>query len=63
MDYSPPLIQFLLVKKLVSRTKESIICGWDIINKNLKKYKTKFIPIDSEHFSINQLIAYEPKKY
>ena len=33
--------------------KESIICGWSIINKELKKYKTKFIPIDSEHFSIN----------
>ncbi len=32
--------------------KESIICGWNLINKELKKYKTYFIPIDSEHFSI-----------
>ena len=32
--------------------KESIICGWPIINKKLKKYKTSLIPIDSEHFSI-----------
>jgi len=36
--------------------KESIICGWNLIEKNLKKYKTKFIPIDSEHFSIWSLI-------
>ena len=36
--------------------KESIICGWHFIEKNLKKYKTKFIPIDSEHFSIWSLI-------
>ena len=36
--------------------KESIICGWNLIKNNLKKYKTKFIPIDSEHFSIWSLI-------
>jgi 1-deoxy-D-xylulose-5-phosphate reductoisomerase len=32
--------------------KEAIICGWNIINKELKKNNTKFIPVDSEHFSI-----------
>lgn len=32
--------------------KESIICGWNLIIKELKKYKTRFIPVDSEHFSI-----------
>ncbi len=36
--------------------KESLICGWDLIKKRLKKYKTKFIPIDSEHFSIFSLL-------
>ena len=36
--------------------KESIICGWNFISRDLKKYKTKFIPIDSEHFSIWSLI-------
>tara|TARA_B100000795_G_C22766510_1_gene425944 strand:- start:30 stop:1193 length:1164 start_codon:yes stop_codon:yes gene_type:complete len=36
--------------------KESIICGWSLIKKNLKKYKTKFIPVDSEHFSIWSLV-------
>ena len=32
--------------------KESIICGWSLIKKKLARYKTKFFPIDSEHFSI-----------
>jgi len=32
--------------------KESIICGWHLIQRELKKSKTKFIPVDSEHFSI-----------
>ncbi len=39
-------------KKIAIANKESIICGWDLIEKNLKKYKTRFIPVDSEHFSI-----------
>ena len=43
-------------KKIAIANKESIICGWNLINYNLKKYKTKFIPIDSEHFSILSLI-------
>ena len=37
--------------------KESIICGWNLINKELTKNKTLFIPVDSEHFSIYQLIG------
>ena len=39
-------------KKIAIANKEAIICGWDLIEKNLKKYKTKFVPVDSEHFSI-----------
>ncbi len=39
-------------KKIAIANKESIICGWNLINKNLNKYKTQFIPVDSEHFSI-----------
>tara|TARA_B100001057_G_C22852457_1_gene951468 strand:+ start:799 stop:1962 length:1164 start_codon:yes stop_codon:yes gene_type:complete len=39
-------------KKIVIANKESIICGWNLINKELKKNKTEFIPVDSEHFSI-----------
>ena len=36
--------------------KESIVCGWNLISKKLKKYNTKFIPIDSEHYSIWTLL-------
>ena len=39
-------------KKIAIANKESIICGWNLIEKSLKKYKSKFIPVDSEHFSI-----------
>ena len=39
-------------KKIAIANKESIICGWNLINKELKKNKTKFIPVDSEHFSL-----------
>ena len=39
-------------KKIAIANKEAIICGWHLIKKNLKKYKTTFIPVDSEHFSI-----------
>ena len=36
-------------KNLAIANKESIICGWNFINKELRKYKTRFIPLDSEH--------------
>ena len=39
-------------KKIAVANKESIICGWNLINKELKKNKTQFIPVDSEHFSL-----------
>ena len=39
-------------KKIAIANKESIICGWHLIKKNLRKFKTLFIPVDSEHFSI-----------
>ena len=42
--------------------KESIICGWKFLNKELKKNNTKFIPLDSEHFSIWSLIKKEKKQ-
>jgi len=43
-------------KNLSSANKESIICGWKFINNKLNKYKTNFIPLDSEHFSVWSLI-------
>jgi 1-deoxy-D-xylulose-5-phosphate reductoisomerase len=39
-------------KKIAIANKETIICGWHLIKKDLKKYKTTFVPVDSEHFSI-----------
>ena len=48
-------------KTLASANKESIICGWKFIKKNLKKYNTNFIPIDSEHFSVWTLINKDKK--
>ena len=45
-----------LSSKILLANKESIICGWDLILKKSKKYKTKLIPIDSEHFSILKLL-------
>ena len=46
-----------VTKNIAIANKESIICAWDIINKKLKKYKTKFIPVDSEHFSIWSILS------
>jgi 1-deoxy-D-xylulose-5-phosphate reductoisomerase len=39
-------------KKIAIANKEAIICGWHLIKKDLRKFKTQFIPVDSEHFSI-----------
>ncbi len=49
-------------KTIAMANKESIICGWNLIKKKLKKYKTSFIPIDSEHFSIWSLIGNHDRK-
>ena len=48
-----PTIEIIKYTKNVAiANKEAIICGWNLINKELKKSKTNFIPVDSEHFSI-----------
>ena len=52
----PTILAIKFSKKILIANKESIICGWDLIKKNIKKYKTKVIPIDSEHFSIFKLL-------
>ena len=53
LDGLNPTINIIKSTKNVAiANKESIICGWNLIDKELKKYKTKFIPVDSEHFSI-----------
>ena len=52
----PTLSTIKSTKKLLIANKESIICGWSLIQKTAKKYKSEIIPVDSEHFSISQLI-------
>ena len=52
----PTLKSIKHTKNILIANKESIICGWSLIKKELKKYKTKFIPVDSEHFSIWSLL-------
>ena len=52
----PTLKSIKFTKKILVANKEAIICGWSLINKQLKKHKTEFIPIDSEHFSIWSLL-------
>ena len=39
-------------KKIAIANKETIICAWNIIIKELKKHNTNFVPVNSEHFSI-----------
>ena len=53
---SPTISCIKFTKKIAIANKESIICGWSLIQKNLKKYNTEFIPVDSEHFSLWQII-------
>ena len=48
----PTIKSIKFTKKIAIANKESIICGWNLIDKELKKNETKFIPVDSEHFSL-----------
>jgi len=51
-----PTIDAIKISKTVAlANKESIICGWEILSKFIKKNKTKILPVDSEHFSIMEL--------
>ena len=52
-----PTYKIIKHTKLIAvANKETIICGWPLIQKELQRNKTKFIPIDSEHFSIFSLL-------
>ena len=52
----PTLDLIKFSKTIAIANKESIICAWNLIQQRLNKYKTKFIPVDSEHFSIWSLL-------
>ena len=53
---SPTISMIKFSKKILLANKESIICGWNLINKESKIYKTKLVPIDSEHYSIFKIL-------
>jgi 1-deoxy-D-xylulose-5-phosphate reductoisomerase len=57
----PTLNVIKFSKKILIANKESIICGWKFIYKELKKYNCSFTPVDSEHFSITNLIKNKNK--
>ena len=57
----PTLSIIKFSKKILIANKESIICGWKFIYKELRKYNSSFTPIDSEHFSISNLIQNKNK--
>ena len=48
----PTLNIIKYTKKVAIANKESIICGWNLLKREMQRHKTKFIPIDSEHFTI-----------
>ena len=51
-----PTIDAIKTSRTVAiANKETIICGWEILSRYIKKYKTEIIPVDSEHFSIMEL--------
>ena len=48
-----PTLQIIkYTKKIAIANKESIICGWNLLKREITKHKTEFVPVDSEHFSI-----------
>ena len=63
LDGLYPTLKIIKYTKLIAiANKEAIICGWELIKKKLKIYKTKFLPVDSEHFSIWKIINSEKNK-
>ena len=53
---NPTLRMIKHSKNLLIANKEAIICGWNLIKRKCQKNNTKIIPVDSEHFSISQLL-------
>ncbi len=52
----PTIKVIKFTKKIAIANKEAIICGWNLIKKEILKHKTIFIPVDSEHFSIWEIL-------
>ena len=58
----PTILCIKFTKKIAVANKESIICGWNLIRNELIKHKTSFVPVDSEHFSLWNIINENNKK-
>ena len=58
----PTILASKITKKILLANKESIICGWSLIKDSAKKFNTKIIPVDSEHYSIFNLLEKEQVK-
>ena len=52
----PTILMTKKSNKILIANKESIICGWNLIKRAAIKNKTQIIPVDSEHFSILNLL-------
>lgn len=53
LDGLEPTIKIIkYTRNIAIANKETIICAWNLIKKELFKNKTNFLPVDSEHFSI-----------
>ena len=58
----PTLDSVQFSRRIAIANKETLISAWNLIEKELIKNKTEFIPIDSEHFSIWSLLDNKSKK-
>ncbi len=57
IDGLSPMIKLIkFSNKILIANKEAIVCGWNLIKKKADENNTKLIPMDSEHYSISQLI-------
>ena len=53
LDGLYPILKIIkFTRNIAIINKESLICGWNLILKKLNLFKTRFFPLDSEHFSI-----------
>jgi len=53
LDGLEPTFKIIKNSKIIAiANKESLICAWNLIDRELKKFNTKFVPVDSEHHTI-----------
>ena len=52
-----PTLKIIKYSKIIAiANKESIVCAWNLVSKELRKNNTEFIPVDAEHFSIWEIL-------